>query len=199
VVILDPAHGGTDLGAHGLAGIPESEAVLSFARLLRISLETQGFHVILTRQSNDNPSFDERSKTINAQRGAIFISLHETSAGAPQTVRVYSLAKEDLGAARARATMIDWDRAQSGFVEPSARLASLIQIQMAQRFKGSPEVPLTAAVRQLRTVAAPAVAIEVSNVNTADHGPLDQMGSSLADGVARAVSAFRQVYPPGGM
>src|SRR5690349_18457885 len=58
VVVLDPAHGGADAGARGSAGIVESEVVLSYARLLRISLEAQGMRVILTRQANDDPSFD---------------------------------------------------------------------------------------------------------------------------------------------
>jgi len=45
VVVLDPAHGGADQGARGSAGIAESDVVLSFARLLRISLEGQGLRV----------------------------------------------------------------------------------------------------------------------------------------------------------
>ena len=199
VVVLDPAHGGADLGAHGLSGVPESEVVLNFARLLRISLESQGFHVILTRQSNDDPSFDNRSKIVNAQRGAIFISLHVSSIGSAQTVRVYSLPKDNSIPPAAHPSLVDWDHAQNGYVDLSSRLASLIQIQMAQRFHGSPEVPMAGAVRQLRTVAAPAVAIEVSNVSLANHGPLDQMGGPLADGVARAVAAFRLVYTPRAM
>ena len=65
---------------------------------------------------------------------------------------------------------------------------------MALRFPGSPETPTAAVIRQLRTVAAPAVAIEVSSVSVQDRGPLDRMGPALADGVARAVAAFRIVY-----
>jgi hypothetical protein len=69
---------------------------------------------------------------------------------------------------------------------------------MAQRFRGSPETPLVAPVRQLRTIAAPAVAIEVSSVSLADRAPLDQMAPGVADGVARAVAAFRIIYESGG-
>src|ERR1019366_1485492 len=46
VVVLDPAHGGADQGARGSSGIAESDVVLSFARLVRISLEAQGLRVI---------------------------------------------------------------------------------------------------------------------------------------------------------
>jgi N-acetylmuramoyl-L-alanine amidase len=201
IVVLDPAHGGADQGARGSSGIAESDVVLSFARLVRISLEAQGLRVILTRQANEDPSFDDRSKLANAQRGVIFITLHVSSTGQPGTVRVYSLSEDAAPAATAvlpRASLMRWDNAQSGFLGLSRGLAELIQIQMAQRFHGSPETPVTAPVRQLRTVAAPAVAVEVSSVSLPNRGPLDQMGPALADGVARAVAAFRIVYESGG-
>src|SRR5258708_3816937 len=83
VVVLDPAHGGIDTGARGGGGIRESEVVLNFAGQIRSVLERAGFRVILTRETNDNPSFDERSIIANAQRGAIFITLHIASTGTP--------------------------------------------------------------------------------------------------------------------
>jgi N-acetylmuramoyl-L-alanine amidase len=201
VVILDPAHGGADPGARGSSGLAESDVVLSYARLVRISLEAQGIRVILTRQANDDPSFDDRSKLANAQRGAVFITLHVSSTGQPGTVRVYSLPQMMVSQSAANAPrtgLLPWDRAQFKFIDQSRRLAELIQIQMAQRFRGSSETPFEAPVRQLRTVGAPAVAIEVSSVSVPDRAPLDQMGPGLADGVARAVAAFRTIYESGG-
>lgn len=200
VVVLDPAHGGADQGARGSAGISESDVVLGYARLVRISLEAQGFRVLLTRQANEDPSFDDRSKQVNAQRGAVLLSLHVSSTGQPGTVRVYCLQQADASptAAARRTGLVSWDRAQSSFLGQSRRLAELIQIQMAQRFHGSPETPLEAPVRQLRTVSAPAVAIEVSSVSLPNRSLLDQMGPGIADGIARAVSAFRTVYQSGG-
>lgn len=197
LVVVDPAHGGADLGARGSAGITESDVVLSYARLLRISLESQGLRVVLTRQANDDPSFDDRSKMANAQRGDIFISLHVSSTGQPGTVRVYSMpriATSQNSSPVPRGSLLPWDRAQFNFMDQSRRLAELIQIQMAQRFRGSSETPFEAPVRQLRTVGAPAVAIEVSSVSVPDKSTLDQMGPGLADGIARAVAAFRTIY-----
>lgn len=200
VVIVDPAHGGTDPGARGASGIVESEVVLSYARLLRISLEAQGLRVLLTRQANEGPSFDDRSKIANAQRGAVFISLHVGSTGQPGTVRVYSIPRAAAAqgfAPAARGGLIPWDRAQFGFLDQSRRLAELIQIQMAQRFRGSSETPFEAPIRQLRTVAGPAVAIEISSVSVSNRSLLDQMSPGIADGIARAVTAFRTVYDAG--
>jgi len=201
LVILDPAHGGADPGARGSTGIAESDVVLSFARLVRISLEAQGFRVILTRQANEDPSFDDRSKVANAQRGDIFISLHVSSTGQPGTVRVYSMPRMTLpqtGAVAVRGGLLPWDRAQFSFIDQSRRLAELIQIQMAQKFRGSLDTPFEAPVRQLRTVGAPAVAIEVSSVSVPTRATLDQMGPGLADGVARAVAAYKIIYESGG-
>jgi len=117
-------------------------------------------------------------------------------------VRVYSLPQDGApvvtaAAISARPALVRWDRAQQGYLDLSRKLAELIQIQMAQRFRGSPEIPTAAAVRQLRTIAAPAVAIEVSSVSLPDRAPLDKMAPVLADGVARAVAAFRLVYETG--
>ncbi len=200
VVILDPAHGGADPGAHGLSGIAESDVVLSYARLMRISLEAQGLRVILTRQTNDDPSFDDRSKLANGQRGDIFITLHVSSTGQPGTVRVYSLPQlsvSQMAVVAPHGGLLPWDRAQFDFIDQSRRLAELIQIQMAQRFRGTSDTPFEAPVRQLRTVGAPAVAIEVSSVSVPDRSQLDQMGPGLADGVARAVAAYRTIYESG--
>ena len=87
--------------------------------------------------------------------------------------------------------MLEWDRAQEPYVALSRRLAELVQIQLAQRFQGSPETPSAAPVRQLRTVAAPAIAIEVSSV-ALDSAALSQMGQPLGEALARAAAAFQQ-------
>lgn len=204
VVVLDPAHGGADAGAHGATGVVESEVVLSFARLIRAELEAQGWRVVLTRQGNENPSFDERSAVANGQRGAVFISLHVSSTGPLGTARAYSVAVpvplapvNQPAAPPEPAKLVPWDNAQEAYAELSRRLAELVQVQLAQKFRGSPEVPLAAPVRQLRTIAAPAIAIEISSVSVAGRNQLEQMAPPLAQGVARAVAAFRSLYEGG--
>jgi N-acetylmuramoyl-L-alanine amidase len=192
VVVLDPAHGGTDLGARGTGGIRESDIVLEFAAQIRTALESQGFQVIQTRQGNENPSFDDRSALANAQRGAIFVTVHVASTGLPGTARVYAMS--DLPAANDTTGLIAWDRAQAPFLPLSRKLADLVQGFLSQRFKGSPDSAQTAAVRQLRTTAAPAIAVEVSSVSVDDRGDLDRMAPGVADAIARGASAFRPAY-----
>ncbi len=208
-VVLDPAHGGADAGARGATGVIESEMLLVFARQIAAALETQGLRVVLTRRGNENPTFDDRAAMANGQRGALFITLHVSSTGPTGTARVYSLAPpaaaKSAGAARAtasagvegRAGLVLWDSAQDTFRERSRQLAELVQIQLAQNFRGSPEVPALAAVRQLRTVAVPAIAVEISSVAVADRSQVEHMASPLAEGIARGVAAFRPIYDAG--
>jgi len=202
VVVLDPAHGGSDSGARGPAGNIESEVVLDFGRAVRVALEAQGFRALLTREGNQGPSFDERSTFINGLPDAVFVSLHVSSTGPAGTARAYFYAfppstaaaaanpNQPLPAPRPRG-LIEWDRAQEPFVDLSRRLAELTQTQLAQQFGGSPATPQAAPLRQLRTVAAPAIAIEVSSV-AADPSRLAQMGQPLGEALARAAAAFRQ-------
>jgi N-acetylmuramoyl-L-alanine amidase len=192
VVVLDPAHGGTDPGARGTGGIRESEIVLDFAVQVRRALESQGFQVVQTRRGNENPSFDDRSALANAQTGAVFVTLHIASTGLPGTVRVY--VNSDLSATTDVAGLISWDRAQTPFQGLSRKLGDLVQALLAQRFKGSPSTAQTAAVRQLRTTAAPAIAVEISSVVVEDRAELDRMAPGVADAIASGVAAFRPSY-----
>lgn len=203
MVVLDPAHGGADAGARGPNAVLESEVVLSFANQIRAELERQGLRVLLTRQGNENPSFDDRSAVVNAQRGAIFISFHVSSTGPVGTARAYSLppasqaSRPATAAGTTHGSLVSWDHAQDSYADLSRRLAELVQVQLAQKFRGSPEVPATAPVRQLRTIAAPAIAIEVSSVSVPNRNQLEQMAPALAEAVARSVAAFRSVYDAG--
>jgi N-acetylmuramoyl-L-alanine amidase len=192
VVVLDPAHGGTDLGARGTEGIRESEVVLQFAAQVRRALEAQGFQVVQTREGNENPSFDDRSARANALRGAVFISLHVASTGLAGTARVYTM--PDLPSANDGSGLIIWDRAQAPFTTLSHKLGDMVQAELARRFKGSPTEAQVAPVRQLRTTAAPAIAVEISSVSVADRTTLDRMIPGVADGIARAVTAFKPTY-----
>jgi N-acetylmuramoyl-L-alanine amidase len=192
IVILDPAHGGTDLGARGASGIRESDLNLYFAAQVKIALEQNGFTVIQTRQGNENPSFDDRSAMANAQRGAVYVSLHVGSTGLPGTARVYVMS--DLPSASETNGLIPWDRAQAPFLPLSRRFGDMVQGFLAQRFKGSPLNAQAAAVRQLRTTAAPAIAVEIASVAVEDRNVLDRMAPGIADAIARGCSGFRPLY-----
>jgi N-acetylmuramoyl-L-alanine amidase len=214
VVVLDAAHGGTDLGARGANGIVEKDVVLALSRIVRSELERLGFHVVLTRDGDQNPSFDDRAAAANAHRDSIFISLHVSSTGPGGTARAYSYAftaaraavpvqTSPTGAPAKRpapvsAGWIEWDTAQEPFADQSRRLADVLQVELSQKFPGSPDISSTAAVRELRSVAAPAAAVELSSVTVDDARTLQAMAPALAAAIGRAALAFRPLYESGG-
>ncbi len=192
IVVIDPAHGGTDPGARGAQGIRESDLVMDLTMQVRRALEANGFQVLQTRSGNENPSFDDRSTMANAQRGAVFVTLHISSTGLPGTVRVYTM--PDSAATVATGGILSWDRAQAPYITLSRKFADAVQGELAQRFKGSPNNSQSAAIRQLRTTAAPAIAVELSSVSVQDRTDLDRMMPGVAEAIARGIAAFRPSY-----
>jgi N-acetylmuramoyl-L-alanine amidase len=180
------------LGARGTEGIRESDVVLLFAAQIKRALENQGFQVILTRDGNENPSFDDRSARANAQRGAVFISLHIASMGLAGTARTYVM--QEAPPADNTTGLIPWDQAQVPFLGLSHKLGDMVQAEIAKRFKGSPPTAQIAPVRQLRTTAAPAIAVEISSVSVENRAELDRMVPGIADAIAHGVVAFRPSY-----
>jgi N-acetylmuramoyl-L-alanine amidase len=197
IVILDPAHGGADTGARGSGAIMEKDIVLLYARVVRVELERQGFRVLMTRNDDSNPSYDDRAAVANGHRDALFISFHISSTGTPGIARAYYY--QFSGAAQLPAgSVTPWEEAQLPFVETSRRYADVLAADLAQHFSGSPAASLPVAVRELRSVAAPAVAVEISSVSVSDPNTLNALAQPLATSVVRSILAFRPAAPAGG-
>lgn len=208
-IVLDPGHGGEDSGARGPTGVAERDIVLEFAQTIAGALRAEGFEVVMTRTGDADPSLDDRDATANAQSNAILISLHVGSAGTVGTVQTYTylFPSAPPGSQGANASAADsaaprpglllWSEAQKPFVAQSVKLGDLIQVELAQKFKGSSEISAPAPVAVLRSAAVPAVAVEVSSV-AADQQKLESMGADLASSIARAAQAYKTIYPPGG-
>jgi len=205
VIVIDPAHGGTDTGARGENGVAEKDVVLNMARAVREQLAREGYRVLMTRNDDSNPSYDERAAIPNAYRDAIFVSLHVSSTGTPGTVRAYydQLASPippavTPAAAGAKAAspvpsgLTVWEEAQRPYIDASHRLADLIQSDLLQSFAGSSPASMGVPVRALRSVTAPAVAIEISSVSGWTPDQLAAASGPLASAIAHGVTELRQ-------
>ncbi|HVB86469.1 MAG TPA: N-acetylmuramoyl-L-alanine amidase [Candidatus Dormibacteraeota bacterium] len=219
VIILDPAHGGTNTGARGESGLVEKDVVLQIARTLQAQLENHGYRVLMTRTDDSNPSYDDRAAIANAYRNAIFITLHVGSTGKIGTVRTYydefwtpnasmpssaqaptpktTLKPNAQPTVPAIAklpanTLISWQQAQRPYVDASHRLADLLQLQFAQTFPGSPLVSSAVPLRDLRSVANPAVAIEIANVSAPSADTILALSGPLSADIEQAIATFRQ-------
>jgi N-acetylmuramoyl-L-alanine amidase len=75
-VVIDPGHGGVDRGGIPGQRVAEKVMALDTARRLEIRLRAAGFRTIMTRRDDYFVSLPERVAIANAQRDAIFISIH---------------------------------------------------------------------------------------------------------------------------
>jgi len=76
-IVIDPGHGGRDVGAKGAHGLREKDTVVDIALLVRDELRQLGnYDVHLTRDNDTFISLNERTREANNRKADIFISLH---------------------------------------------------------------------------------------------------------------------------
>lgn len=79
-VVIDPGHGGHDLGCVGPGGLLEKDLVLALAlELKRLLEENMGAEVFLTRTEDVFVSLEERTAIANRHRADLFLSIHANS------------------------------------------------------------------------------------------------------------------------
>lgn len=79
VIVIDPGHGGKDVGAIGVQGTYEKDLTLRTSRLLQDKLKAAGATVYLTRQNDSFVSLPARARTANHNGADVFISVHYDS------------------------------------------------------------------------------------------------------------------------
>lgn len=75
-ILLDPGHGGKELGSVGPSGLPEKDVNLVVSKLLEQELTKRGAQVYLTRESDADVSLTERVELINKLQPTLAFSIH---------------------------------------------------------------------------------------------------------------------------
>ncbi len=172
-VVIDAGHGGHDRGGIPSNIIPEKGVALDVARRLRAHLAGAGLRAVMTRSSDQFVSLDRRVSIANAQRRAIFVSIHFNSArrvGASGIETFYGSAK-------------------------AKRLARLIQRNAMRTTSGENRGIKRARYYVLRKSRMPAVLIEcgfLTNPRDARRASSSAYRDRLARQIARAIIEFRR-------
>ncbi|MBU1936374.1 N-acetylmuramoyl-L-alanine amidase [bacterium] len=92
-VIIDPGHGGKDVGAVSASGTMEKDIVLDISRRLAKILLKEGLNAKLTRTDDRFIPLAERTQFANSNRGDLFVSIHcnASSARSARGVETYFL------------------------------------------------------------------------------------------------------------
>jgi len=219
-VVLDPGHGGDELGAQGAKGTLEKDITLSVAKRLRTLIESRlGLKVYLTRDDDRTMSLDDRSAFANSHQADVFLSIHANSAVRPalKGAEVYYLTVERADAeARKRAdddatvlpalgggsrtiNLILWETAQARYLEQSSALAGFVERALSTRVGMSPRAVQQAPFRVLVGANMPAALVEIGYLSNVDQET--QLGSAeyqdlVAQALMDALVKFREFLEP---
>jgi N-acetylmuramoyl-L-alanine amidase len=149
-IVIDPGHGGREVGAVGPGGLMEKDITLAIARKLQTALASKlGARVVLTREDDSVVSLDQRTALANQYKADLFLSVHVNAAvvkGAKGSETYFlsleasdELAKKAAESENAQSSvpnpnadlnLILWDLAHQAYVDESSRLAQAIQEEM---------------------------------------------------------------------
>jgi N-acetylmuramoyl-L-alanine amidase len=188
LIMIDPAHGGSESGAVLNPTVLEKDVTLALARRLRLDLSARGLVAQLVRDSDITLSTDDRAAKVNAAHPTLYVCLHATSESSGIGIYTAMLAEN----AETSGPFVDWNTAQFSFL-PASRAAQQ-EIAAAMQKGGMPARSLTAPLRPLGNVTNAAVAVElaptkadVSQLSATDFQ--QNISSALANGIAQFLSS----------
>jgi len=184
--VLDPGHGGRDVGARGPDGQLEKAVTLALARRIAVGLNPN-YRVVLTRTDDYRLGITDRTALANREKAVLFVSLHVGGSFLHQATGmvVYYFAepvdpaketsKAEPKPEAAAEQAVPWDSVQQAHADASLRLARLMQ----NEFSRHGNVPLPdlqgAPLMVLRGADMPAVMLEIGYLTN----PVDE--KMLAD------------------
>lgn len=210
VVVLDAGHGGSDIGARSRDGVEEKDLVAALESRVRAGLSaTNKYRVIETRSGDADPDFDQRAAVANGAHAAAFLSFHAGDLGsAVPRLAVYTYVPlshnlvlaaqsgEALPAPNLPGGKVPfplWTGVQQDQLSRSRQLAQALALQFGELRGVAAGEPLEAPVRILRSVDAPAAAIELGSLASdvdaqALNNPAFQQ--AVASAIVHALEAF---------
>lgn len=150
LVVIDPGHGGEDLGAEGMSGLYEKDIVLDVGfELERLLTQNKVARVRLTRRVDTFVPLADRTAFANDLEATVFISLHSNASPTQKLSGIQTfyldvagdeasrlLAERENADARGNAQNADLDfilsdLVQSSKIDDSVRLAAVVHKELA--------------------------------------------------------------------
>jgi N-acetylmuramoyl-L-alanine amidase len=200
MIVIDPAHGGTDGGARINDHLEEKEVTLAVAGRLRALLAARGFTVVSTREGDPGALLtnDQRAETANKARAVACLVIHASASGNGVYIGTSAIGSamaavpQAVPVTRAASGAVPWDLAQEAYVPQSLGLANQIGTALARA-----KVPLAmgrVAMRPLDNLTCPAISIELSGMrNGSDVTPVsdEEYQQRVAEAIAGALILWK--------
>jgi len=216
-IVLDPGHGGWDLGTVGRQGLLEKDLVLDVTQRLGKLLQTRlGSEVMFTRNGDTYLPLDQRADIANQAQADLFVSVHAnySSSAASRGVETYytnlfsapgsrEVEKHDDGTF-AKLTPVSLSAgALHEKIEESQRLAASVQRSLyATLAATSPDIRnrgiKDSAFAVLTGTTMPAILTEISFVSSpADERNLQSATyrQQIAEALYKGIARYRETSP----
>ena len=213
-VVIDPGHGGKDIGAVAGNGLTERDLTMAVARRLAAELQARGHAVRLTRKDGEGRALTDRTAIANRLEASVFVSLHANAStfSSVKGAEIYYMsldegATDEAAAATAKLEneadresdvrsdldLILWDLAQTSVLNESAELAVAVQTRLYAllnlRNRGVKQAPFVV----LTGATMPAILVEIgflSNPAEASRLAQPEHQQALARAIATGIDAF---------
>jgi N-acetylmuramoyl-L-alanine amidase len=213
-IVIDPGHGGRDVGAMGPNGLMEKDITLTIARKLAAALSSKvGARVVLTREDDSVVSLDQRTALANQYKADLFLSVHVNAAvvkdakgsetyflsleASDELARKAAESENVTSSPTADLNLILWDLAQNAYHEESSRFAQSIQEEMnaatAVANRGVKQAPF----KVLVGATMPAALVEVGFISNPEEEAklqVDAFQTLMVDALTRAVQRYKTDY-----
>lgn len=215
-IVIDPGHGGKEVGAVGPGGLLEKDVTLEVARKLAASLASKtGARVVMTREDDSLVSLDQRTAIANQYKADLFLSVHMNAAvveDAKGSETYYlSLEASDELARKAAETenasaandpasdlkLILWDLAQQAYIDESSLFASAIQEELNAATGVANRGVKQAPFKVLIGATMPAALVEVGFITNAEEEAKLQSAefqNLMVEALTRAVQRYKTNY-----
>ncbi len=197
VIVLDPGHGGQNLGVAGAGGAAEKQLMLMLARNISERLASE-FTVHLTRTGDYDVDLKDRTSIANHHGADLFISLHAggSSRSGVSGWTVYHdqrKAVSRFGNETGKAPFL-WDQVQQRHIPSSVMLAEMIGKRLGAHAAGEQAVDVVGApLAVLSGADMPAVVVEagcLTHPPTAQAFAADEFIAGVADDIAMGIFDF---------
>lgn len=206
-IVIDPGHGGTDLGGALPGGLAEKDVALEIARSLRNALAGRlNVRVVLTRESDVLVPAVRRAEIANEAGADLFVSIHLEGEGAIKGGGFRVIAETPVASPNEGGgvpvvlpgegdgiELKPWRSAQSAVVGSSMAFAQRMADALARSFPQSPVLVRTGGMSVLEPLLCPAIVLESAPAARSGPEAMSMRGYTTFDYtqcLARAIEEF---------
>lgn len=204
IVVLDPGHGGNDIGAQNSGGILEKAVTLRLARMIAEKI-SDDFKVVLTRTDDFWVDLPDRTAVANNLRADLFISLHAGGSflhSVGGTSVFYYDSYSDAGTREEKPAFdplkdpdapIPWNRIQDKYLARSQKLARIIQSELFRITQDPGSGTRGAPLVVLKGADMPAVLIELGYLTHPNESKAladEEFLALITDAIIKAIEEF---------